>query len=319
MSARGENSILAAGGLSDKRRDCCWVFWSNGINWLNLLLQGILLGGFYALFAAGLSLVFGVMRIVNLAHGDLSIVAAYIAFVLFQVWGLSPLISVIVAAILMFGFGFVLQRFLLNLSIGGDVMRPLLVTFGISIIIQNVLLEVFSADLRSLNAGVLGTGGFEFTRELAIGWLPLFTFAVGVGVLAALALFLARTRLGRAFRATSDSLDTAELMGIDHRQVYSLAMGAALAIVAVGGIFMGLRTNFGPALGPMYLLFAFEAVVIGGLGSVWGTLAGGVTLGIAQTIGAELSPGLAVLAGHLVFLVILSFRPQGLFPKTVEG
>jgi branched-chain amino acid transport system permease protein len=285
------------------------------MDWLNALIQGVLLGGLYALFATGLSLIFGVMRLVNIAHGDLIILAAYLAIVVTEALGLHPLLALIVTVPLMAAFGYVLQRLVLNRTLGRDVLPPLLVTFGLSVVIQNGLLETFSADSRRLPAGSLDTASIAIGGGLAIGILPLLTFLVAVAIIAGLRQLFYGTALGRAFRATSDDQDTARLMGIDNRHLYGLAMAIALAIVAVAGTLMAMRTNIDPSIGPARLLYAFEAVIIGGLGSLWGTLAGGVILGVAQAIGAQIDPGFQILAGHIAFLAVLVVRPQGLFPR----
>jgi branched-chain amino acid transport system permease protein len=286
----------------------------------NNVVQGLLLGGLYALFATGLSLMFGVMRLVNLAHGDLSIVAAFLALAIVDAVPVNPLWTLLGVVPLMFGLGYLLQRGLLNFALrGADPLPPVLVTFGLSIILQNLLLEVFSADSRGLDAGGVENASIRLTDQLAVGWFPLLTLVVGIGVLVGLQLVLSRTRLGRAFRATSDDQETARLVGIDDRHVYAMATAVALATVAVAGIFLGVRTTFSPSVGPTRLIFAFEAVIIGGLGSIWGTLAGGLVLGVAQTLGAQLSPGWGVLAGHLVFLAVLAFRPTGLLGKAAPA
>jgi len=278
-------------------------------------VQGVLLGGLYALFATGLSLIFGVMRLVNLAHGDFSILAAFLALVVVQAAGLNPLTALVLVVPLMAGLGWLLQRAALNRLLGRGLLPPVLVTFGLSIIIQNALLETFSADSRRLNPGGIETASMRL-GPVSVGSFPVLTLVTAVLVLVALQLFISRTALGRAFRATADDRETAALMGIDHRRLYALAMALSLAIVGVAGIFLGIRTTFTFASGPDRLLFAFEAVIIGGLGSLWGTLLGGVILGVAQTVGAKLSPGWGVLTGHLVFLAVLVLRPQGLFAPT---
>ena len=285
------------------------------VGWVDTVVQGLLLGGLYALFATGLSLIFGVMRIVNLAHGDLSILAAFLAVVAVESLGLHPFAALLLVAPLMAGLGYGLQRLVLNRLLGRGILPPILVTFGLSIIIQNVLLEVFSADSRRLNPGGIETASVAIGGQLAVGWFPLLTLAVAVLVLLGLQGLIGRLPVGRALRATSDDQETAELMGIDNRQLYGLAMALSLAIVAVAGVFLGIRTTFTFASGPDRLLFAFEAVIIGGLGSLWGTLVGGAVLGVAQTVGAKLSPGWGIQTGHLVFLAVLLFRPQGLFAK----
>jgi branched-chain amino acid transport system permease protein len=285
------------------------------VAWVDTILQGLLLGGLYALFATGLSLIFGVMRIVNLAHGDLSILAAFLAVVAVESLGLDPFVALVLVAPLMAALGYLLQTLVLNRLLGQGVLPPILVTFGLSIIIQNALLEIFSADSRRLNPGGIETASVALGGQLAVGWLPLITLAVAVAILLGLQGLIGRLSVGRAFRATSDDQETAELMGIDNRRLYGLAMALSLGIVAVAGVFLGIRTTFTFASGPDRLLFAFEAVIIGGLGSLWGTLVGGAVLGVAQTVGAKLSPGWGILTGHLVFLAVLLLRPQGLFAK----
>lgn len=283
--------------------------------WVDTVLQGLMLGGLYALFATGLSLIFGVMRVVNLAHGDLSILAAFVAVVVVEALGLNPLLALLLVVPLMAALGFVLQVVILNRLLGRGILPPILVTFGFSIIIQNALLETFSADSRRLNPGGIETASLSLGSGLAVGWFPFITLAAAVLILVGLQLVISRTSVGRAFRATSDDHETAELMGIDNRRLYGLAMALSLGIVAVAGVFLGIRTTFAFSSGPDRLLFAFEAVIIGGLGSLWGTLVGGAVLGIAQTVGAKLSPGWGILTGHLVFLAVLLLRPQGLFTR----
>ena len=288
------------------------------MEWVNIIVQGALLGGLYALFATGLSLMFGVMRLVNIAHGDLIVLSAYFALVVVQTSGLHPLASLAVVVPVMFVLGYLLQRGLLNFTLGVDILPPLLVTFGLSVIIQNALLEAFSADSRRLQAGMIETASLRLGDHLAIGWLPAIVFAAAVTVIALLELLLYRTALGRSFRATSDDADIARLYGVDNRHVFALATAIALAVVSIAGVLLAIRTNFDPSIGPARLLYAFEAVIIGGLGSLWGTLAGGVILGVAQSLGAALDPGCEILAGHIAFLLVLIIRPRGLFAKTAD-
>lgn len=283
--------------------------------WIDAIVQGILLGGLYALYASGLSLIFGVMRVVNLAHGDLSMVGAFAALVLVSVLDMNPLWALVMVVPLMFGVGYVLQRGLINLTLGRGELPPILVTFGLAIVIQNVLLEVFSADSRGLDAGQIERISIDLTGRLTIGWFPLITFLAAVVVLVGLQVLLTRTQFGRALRATADDREAAGLVAINNRHLYAVAMGMALAVVGAAGVFLGVRTTFGPLDGPILLIFAFEAVIIGGLGSLWGTLAGGIILGVAQNIGAQLSPGWAQLGGHLVFLAVVAVRPSGLFGR----
>ena len=286
------------------------------IEWVNSILQGVLTGGLYALFATGLAIIFGVMRLVNITHGDFIVLAAFVALVVVEGTGVGPFVSLIAVIPIMAVFGYILQRGVLNPTLGPDLLPPLLVTFGLSIVIQNLLLEVFSADSQRLKIGAFETLSINLTEDLAVGVFPLIIFVTAVVLIFVIQVVFNRTSLGRAFRATSDDPMTAQLMGIDHRHVYGLAMALALVLVAIAGVFLGVRTNFDPSVGPSRLLFAFEAVIMGGLGSLWGTLAGGIILGVAQNIGAKIDPGFQILAGHIAFLVVLAIRPNGLFPRT---
>ncbi len=285
------------------------------MEWLNTIVQGVLTGGLYAMFAAGLSLIFGVMRLVNIAHGDFIVLAAYLALVVTETIGLDPLVSLIVVVPLMAAIGYLLQRGLLNLTLGDDLLPPLLVTFGLSVIIQNALLLGFTADSRRLQAGALEVASWQVGQGLSIGVLPLLQFVAAVVVIGGLQALFYRTAFGRAFRATSDDPAVAQLMGLDNRHVFALAMALSLAVVAIAGVLLAVRANFDPSIGPARLIFGFEAVIIGGLGNLWGTLAGGVVLGVAQAIGAKLDPGWQLLAGHLAFLLVLAVKPEGLFPR----
>lgn len=282
--------------------------------WLDTIVQGILLGGLYALFAAGLSLVFGIMRLVNLAHGDLIVMGAYLILVLVTLLGLPPFIAVLVAMPLMFALGWGLQKFLLNRTLGDDILPPLLVTFGLSIVLQNALLEGFSADSQRLPTDALTTASVQL-GSISLGVMPLLTFASAILVIVGLNQLFYRTSLGRAFRATSDDAVTASLMGIKPANIFAVATGIAMIIVTIAALYLGLRSNFDPNIGPARLIYAFEAVIIGGLGSLWGTLIGGIIIGVAQTVGAAINPEWQILAGHIAFLVVLLIRPRGLFPR----
>lgn len=284
---------------------------------VDTLVQGILLGGLYALFAAGLSLVFGIMRLVNLAHGDLIVFAAYLILLGVSTLGLSPFLAALVAAPLMFLAGWLLQSLVLNRVLGKDILPPLLVTFGLSVALQNGLLEAFSADSRRIPAGTLEGASLDL-GVVTVGVMPLLTFGSAILVIVVLNAIFYQTALGRAFRATSDDPVTASLMGIEPKRVFAVATGLAMVVVTVAALYLGMRANFDPSIGPARLLYAFEAVIIGGLGSLWGTLAGGIIIGVAQTLGAAINPEWQILAGHLAFLAVLLVRPRGLFPRAVD-
>ena len=286
------------------------------VEWANTIINGVLTGGLYAMFAAGLAIIFGVMRLVNIAHGDLIVLSAFVAMVVIETLGINPFLSLLVVLPIMFAIGYALQKSILNHTLGDDLLPPLLVTFGISIILQNLLLELFSADAQRLKAGSVETSSIELAKGLEVGVLPLIIFVVAVGLIGLIQLLFTRTKIGRAFRATSDDADTVQLMGVNHKHVFALSMALSLLLVGIAGIFLGVRSNFDPSLGPSRLLFAFEAVIIGGMGSIWGTLAGGIILAVSQNIGAKIDPCWQILSGHIAFLIILVFRPNGLFPRT---
>ncbi len=294
------------------------------VNWLDTLIQGVLLGGLYALFAVGQSLILGVMRLTNVAHGDFIILGAFGGFALISgvpgtSWtgfGMNPVVTLLVMLPLAAGVGYVLQRGVLNAMLSTDPMPSLVVTFGLSIIIQNLLLEIFSADTRSISALGVETQSIALGENIHIGVLPLIIFALALVATFLMEWLFRHTDLGRAFRATSDDIEAAQLMGVDHRHIYALATAIAFALIAVAGMLQGLRTTIAPSDGPGLLLYAFEAVIIGGLGSFWGTFAGGIVLGVSQSVGFRIDPGWGILIGHVVFLIMLMLRPSGLFPKT---
>ena len=290
------------------------------MNWVSALVQGILLGGLYALFAVGLSLVFGTMRLVNLAHGDLIVLSAYLGVVLVGALGFNPFYAIPIVMVIMLAFGYALQRGVLNFIVQKGDVPGVIVTFGISIVIMNLLQEIFSANYRGLDPGKIKITSIQLHEQLSIGWLPLIFFLVSVVVIAALQLYMSRTKMGRAFRAVSDDQDAARLMGINTRHVWAMAMAVALLIVSIGGVMMGMRNSFNSTFGSSQLIFAFEAVIIGGMGSGWGTLLGGVVLGLAQLLGAQLfGPAWQIVSGHVVFVLILALRPQGFLAKTVTS
>ena len=284
-------------------------------SWINTIVQGVMAGGLYAMFAVGLAMIFGVMKLVNIAHGDLIVLAAYVALVTTQTLGLHPLVSLVVVIPVMALVGYLLQRGLLNRTLGSDLLPPLLVTFGLSVILQNGLLQIFSADTKRLQAGGIETASLQLGDYVSVGLLPLLQLALAVLVIAGLQFLFYRTPLGRSFRAVSDDPQIAQLMGLNNRHVFGLAMALSLAVVGLAGVLLAIRTNFDPAIGPTRLIFGFEAVIIGGLASFWGTLAGGILLGVVQAVAASFNPEWQILAGHIAFLIVLAIRPQGLFGR----
>jgi branched-chain amino acid transport system permease protein len=281
---------------------------------IELLLNGLMLGSLYALFALGLSLSLGVMKMINLAHGDFIVLGAYVAGATLTVTGWPPLATIVVVVPVMFVLGWVLQTFLLNRVVGAHELSPLLVTFGLSVVIQNLLLEVFSANTRSLPSGDLALRGLQL-GDVSVGVLPLLIAAVSLGLYGVTHALVYHSHWGRQGRAVADDPATARLVGVHDRRFFAVMAGFVMAVTGLAAVLYGIRTPFAPTAGPERLLFAFEAVVLGGLGSLWGSFAGGLVIGLAQVLGAQIHSGLGPFFGHLVFLVMLLVRPQGLFSR----
>lgn len=286
------------------------------LSWIDTILQGVMLGGLYALFAIGLSLMFGVMRIVNVAHGDFAILAGFIGFFLTDSLGVNPIMAIVIVVPAAFATGYAVQYCILNHTITKDPLPSLVVTFGLSIVIQNILLESFSADPRSINVKGFESQSFHLFGSLAVGSLPLVIFCAAFLITLALQWLLGNTSLGRAFRATSDDREAALLMGINDKRMYALATAIAIGVLGIAGILHGMRTTLSPTDGAAQLIYAFEVVIIGGMGSFWGSFLGGMILGISQGIGFRIDPGWGILVGHMVFVLALFLKPNGLFPKT---
>jgi branched-chain amino acid transport system permease protein len=291
------------------------------MDWVNAIIQGVLTGGLYALFACGLSLMFGVMKVVNLAHGDLAVVAGYTAIGVITVTHIPVLWSFVIVVPLMAVFGYVLQRTILQGALDRSVLTTLMVTFGLSVVIENGLLQFFTANSRAIGTGLsLVSGSFTLGSQIQIGYLLVVIFAVAVVVLLGLQYFLSASKYGRLIRAVADDQEAAQLSGADYRHVFGIAAAIAFGTVGLAGIAYGMYSQLSPTTGTdTILLFAFAAVVIGGLGSLWGTLLGGVVLGVAQQIGAQISISDEVLAGYLVFLAVLVLRPQGLTSRRAQS
>ena len=283
--------------------------------WINQLLQGILLGGLYTLFAVGLSLSAGVMRFINIAHGDFIVLFCYLLLVLTTTLGLKPVIATLIVLPVAFALGFGLQRFLLQRVVGENVLLVFLVTFGLSIIIENGLLEAFGADPHKISSVWMETETVALAPGVNFGLFQLVTFVSAVALVAVLDLLLYRTGIGAKIRAVSDDVAAADLIGLSSVRIYGIAMGISFVTIAIAAGFVSIWTNFDPAAGPIRLLIAFEVIVLGGLGSLWGSLAGGIVLGLAQSIGGQFDIAWQIMAGHIVFLIVLALRPQGLFPK----
>jgi len=281
--------------------------------WVNAIIQGIMVGGLYALFACGLSLLFGVMKVINLAHGDLAVVAAYLALGVIAITHVPAVWSFVLVVPIFAAIGYALQRTLLQAALNRGVLTTLLVTFGLSVVIENGLQQFFTANSHSLNIGSLVSDSFSIGSQITIAFLDLTILVLAVVVLLGLQYFLSVSKNGRRIRAVADDREAAQLSGIDYRHVFGIAAAIAFGTVALAGLAFGMYTQFDPTIGTdQLLLYAFEAVVIGGLGSLWGTLVGGILLGVAQQIGAQYHAADQILAGQLLFLIILVLRPQGI-------
>jgi branched-chain amino acid transport system permease protein len=278
------------------------------------LLNGFLLGGLYGLIGLGLSINFGTMRVVHLAHGDLIVLSAYFLVAVLVPAGVPPLVAAALVVPVLFVVGWALQRFVVGPSLGRGVLPPLIVTFGISMVLQNVLLLVATADARTLQSPLASAG--VRLGSITVATVRVVDFAVGLACLGGLLLLLGRTALGRALRATSDDRDTARLMGIDPRWMYAVAAAISAATGGVAGVLFSVTSTFYPSTGSELLLVAFEVVVVGGLGSLTGTFLGGILLAMAQLVGARwFGPSYQLVTGHVVVLLVLLFRPQGLLPR----
>jgi len=283
------------------------------MSWVNAVIQGILIGGLYALFACGLSLLFGVMNVINLAHGDLAVVAAYGALGVVAVTHVPAVWAFLVVVPIFAVIGYVLQRTLFQSALNRSVLTTLLVTFGLSVVLENGMQQFLSANSHSIDIGTLVSDSFSIGSQIRIAYLNLIILLVAVIVLLGLQFFLSSTKNGRLIRAVADDREAAQISGVNYRHVFGIAAAIAFGTVALAGIAFGMFSQFDPTIGTdQLLLFAFEAVVIGGLGSLWGTLGGGILLGIAQDIGANIKAEDQVLAGQVLFLLILVIRPQGL-------
>ena len=284
------------------------------MHWIEGIVQGVLLGGLYAQYALGMALMFGVMKIVNVTHGDLVILLALIGISLADFTGIGP--WGVLATLVPVGaaIGWLLQRAVLNRVVGNDPLPSLIATFGLSIALQNAMLVVWSADTRSLSGGGLQQASIEI-GPLFVGVLPVIVLICATVLTGGLDAVLRFTRYGRSLRAASADVEAAAMVGVNPKAVYATATAIAVGILGFAATFQATRSTVAPADGPFQLIYAFEAVIIGGLGSVWGAFTGAMILGISQAIGFRINPGFGILAGHIVFLAVLAIRPQGIFQR----
>ena len=279
------------------------------------LIQGVLLGGLYAAIGIGMSLIFGIVKLTNLAHGDFLVLGSYISLVVTSTLGISPFLSLIIVVPVMFCIGFVVQNTMLNKVLSKGAEPTLMITFGLSIVIQNLLLYFFTADARNLHSSIT-LKSITISDGIRIPVIYLISCVVGVVVILILGAYFKKTYQGKAIMAAADDLEVAQLMGVNIKNIYGLAMGISIATAAIAGVMVGMIYNFYPTSGSSYLVIAFAVVVIGGMGSTYGTLVAGLLFGLAQVLGAHFFGAQAqLLTGYIVLLVMLIFRPQGLFSK----
>jgi len=281
------------------------------------IMNGLLLGGLYGIVGIGMSMIFGIVRMVNLAHGDFVILASYLSLVAITLVPVNPLFTLIAVIPAMFLIGFIIQYYLLNRVLGKGIedFAPLLVAFGLSIVIQNLLLLIFTPDARALfttiSVTTIPVGGF-----INIPMIYLVDFIVSILTISLLHWFFTTTYTGKAIRAASDDEGAAQLMGINTKVIYAYAMAIAAGTAGIAGVLIGMTFTFYPHTGPEYLIIAFGVVIIGGLGSLLGTFLGGLILGLAQIVGAHfLGPGFQLLSGYLILLIVLALKPTGLFAR----
>lgn len=301
------------------------IYWTL-IDIANALLTGTFIGGYYAMLAVGLALSFGVMRLVNLAHGDFLIVGAYLSAAIVQILNLPPFLVLFIVVPIMFVIGYALQRILLNrvsvqamerrgMSANFGLMAPILVTFGLGIAISHLLLGIFASDAKTI-PNSLAFSAIQLSLDLSVSLLRVIFFFIAIALLIVLQLFLKSTNVGRAIRAAADNPTYAALMGIRTDHIFSVALGLSLAIGGVAGFMIGMTRTFQPFDGPQFILIAFGVVIIGGMNSIPGTLAGGIVLGITQVLaGTFFGPSAQLVAGYMLVLFLLSFRREGLFSR----
>jgi branched-chain amino acid transport system permease protein len=282
---------------------------------LEPLFNGILLGGLYAVIGIGLSMIFGIMKQVNLAHGELMILSSYFGMVFLQLLGLHPLATLVLVFPALFILGYLIQTFLFNRVLGKGMEPYLMISFGLSIILQNAMLQIFTPDARSLKTSLI-IQTLDVYGLFHVPVIYLVDFIGGLLMIASLHLFMKKTYLGRAIRASADDLSASKLMGVNIKRVYALAMGIASITAGLSGVLVGMTFTFYPHSGTQYLIIAFGVVIIGGMGSLLGTFIGGLILGISQLVGAQfLGPGFQLLSGYLILLMVLTIRPQGILGK----
>ncbi len=288
------------------------------MNWLTDLASpiviGTLLGGLYVVNALGLSLVFGVLKVINVAHGALVVLASYVAYSALMSFGLDPLVWMLPAIPLFFLLGMLIEKYLLNRAVKKSADAALIIAFGIALIIQNGLQIIYSPQSRSLFPDY-SMKTFQI-GEIYIPLVYILDFIAALLVMVVIHQFLRRTYLGQSITAASQDRQTAELMGINSTRVYQIAFGIAMVLASIAGIFLGLTFPFNPTSGNAQLIIAFGVIILGGLGSMVGTFLGGMIFGLSQTLGGHfLGPTGQLLVPFVMVLVVLTIRPQGLFGR----
>lgn len=278
------------------------------------LVNGILAGGIFAVVALGFSLVWGIMNIINLAHGTFVMMGAYIAYVLFSTWHVDPFLSIPVAFVVMFIFGYCVQRFVINFVVRAPVLTTFLLTFGLSLLLINVVLLLFHGDIKGITTSYSGAN-FAL-GPVTVAWAKLWTLIAALLITGAMQLFLTRSKMGRAIRATSMDIGAAQLSGVRVAHLYAIVFGLGAGLAGAAGVLVSLSYSLQPSMGDPFIIKAFVVCVLGGLGSVEGALIGGLVYGIVESIGAQFGfTGLQDAIALVVLLFVLIFRPTGIMGK----
>jgi branched-chain amino acid transport system permease protein len=283
------------------------LFWQD-------LVNGLLAGGIFAVVALGFSLVWGIMNIINLAHGAFVMLGAYTAFVLFSAWNVDPFVSVPIAFVVLFVLGYALQRFILNFVVRAPILTTFLLTFGLSLLIVNIVLLVFHGDIKGIPTAYSGAN-FSI-GPVTVAWTKLFTLVAALLITALMQLFLTRTKTGRAIRATSMDIGAAQLSGVRVAHLYAIVFGLGAGLAGAAGALISLSYSLQPSMGDPFVISAFVVCVLGGLGSVSGALVGGLVYGVLEAFGSQyVGTGVQDAVALVVLLIVLIVRPTGIMGR----
>lgn len=283
------------------------LFWQD-------LVNGLLAGGIFAVVALGFSLVWGIMNIINLAHGAFIMLGAYVAYVMFTAWHVDPFLSLPVAFVVLFALGYAIQRYIINFVVRAPILTTFLLTFGLSLLVVNVALLIFHGDIKGIETSYSGSN-FSI-GSVTIAWVKLWTLVAALAITALMQVFLTTSRTGRAIRATAQDVDAAQLTGVRVAHLYAIVFALGAGLAGAAGVLISLSYSIEPTMGDPFVITAFVVCVLGGLGSVQGALVGGLVYGVVETFGAQyIGTGLQDAVALVVLLVVLTVRPTGILGK----